>query len=280
MKFKALLATLVLIIAVAAPAFAQYGETDTLIVMTTRPDVLEDDSTFAIELWLWHDEPVSGVNFGMTWNLDGMQAVSASSPAAVTSVWNSLLYWEGGSMATSNANKRFVFLGVGLFGGDIPANTTRELIATWNFTLTGWDGTSVIELDTNQFDASAQPLVLTEQDQIAPFIIIPKLPLYVRDPSDANSSTGDNLPTTFSLSQNYPNPFNPATKISFTMPAAVDYDLTVYNVVGQVVKEFNGKGTVGVNTVTWDASANASGIYFYKLKAGDFTETKKMALVK
>lgn len=280
MKLKVLLATLVLVAAVAAPAFAQYGETDTLIVLTTRPNTLENDSTFSIELWLWHDEPVSGVNFGMIWNFAGMEAVGASSPSAITSVWNSILYWDGGSMATSNANDRFVFSGFALFGGDIPANTSRELLATWDFTLTGWDGSSVIELDTNQFDASAEVLVLTQQDQIAPSVIIPEMPIYVRDPSDANSSTNDELPTTFGLSQNYPNPFNPSTKINFTMPVAANYDLTIYNVIGQVVKEFNGEGKVGVNTVTWDASSNASGIYFYKLKAGDFTETRKMALVK
>ena len=87
------------------------------------------------------------------------------------------------------------------------------------------------------------------------------------------------LPTEFKLSQNTPNPFNPTTKIGLDLPTASDWNLSIYNVAGQLVKSFNGRG-VGNVSVEWDATNAASGIYFYKATAGSFTDTKKMVLMK
>lgn len=88
------------------------------------------------------------------------------------------------------------------------------------------------------------------------------------------------VPKNFSLSQNYPNPFNPTTKINFALPTAGNYTLTIYNVQGQVVKTFEGTSEAGFLSVDWNASNNASGVYFYKLTAGKYTDTKKMVLLK
>jgi len=79
---------------------------------------------------------------------------------------------------------------------------------------------------------------------------------------------------------NYPNPFNPSTNISFSLPVASDYKLTIYNVTGQMVEEFNGHSDAGTVSHAWDGSRTASGVYFYRLTAGDFAETKKMMLLK
>jgi hypothetical protein len=87
-------------------------------------------------------------------------------------------------------------------------------------------------------------------------------------------------PKTFALSQNYPNPFNPTTAIEFALPTATNYTLTIYNVQGQEVQSFEGQHEAGFVTVNWNASNNASGVYFYKLTAGTFTATKKMVLLK
>jgi hypothetical protein len=95
-----------------------------------------------------------------------------------------------------------------------------------------------------------------------------------------------NVPNLFALSQNYPNPFNPETQIEYALPKASQVKLTIYNLLGQkvttLVDEFQ---TVGFKTVHWDGKDDqgtevASGVYFYKLKAGDFSETKKMILLK
>ncbi|HOZ07179.1 MAG TPA: T9SS type A sorting domain-containing protein [candidate division Zixibacteria bacterium] len=88
------------------------------------------------------------------------------------------------------------------------------------------------------------------------------------------------LPTSYALLQNYPNPFNPTTTISFALPEASDYTLTIYNVQGQVVQVKQGSAAAGTVDVVWDAAGAASGIYFYRLEAGNFTATKKMVLLK
>jgi hypothetical protein len=88
------------------------------------------------------------------------------------------------------------------------------------------------------------------------------------------------LPTEFALDQNYPNPFNPVTVINGYLPTASDYSLTIYNVAGQKVADFSGRSEAGTVSITWDASNQASGIYFYKFEAGSFSDTKKMVLLK
>ena len=89
------------------------------------------------------------------------------------------------------------------------------------------------------------------------------------------------LPAEFALSQNYPNPFNPSTVIRYALPKASDISLVIYNLRGQEVRRWDIQGqTVGYHQVNWDASSVASGIYFYRLQAGDFVQTRKMVLLK
>ena len=96
---------------------------------------------------------------------------------------------------------------------------------------------------------------------------------------NGNAYKVNNLPTEFTVSQNYPNPFNPATTVAFSLPSQSDWTVTIFNVAGQTVETINGNG-VGLQTITWDAGSNASGIYFYKVEAGDNAITKKMVLLK
>ncbi|MCX6159525.1 MAG: T9SS type A sorting domain-containing protein [Ignavibacteriota bacterium] len=85
----------------------------------------------------------------------------------------------------------------------------------------------------------------------------------------------------YSLSQNFPNPFNPTTNISFSLPKAGFVNISVYDITGKLVQELvNSNQPAGKFNVTWDANNFASGVYFYKIKSGDFTEMKKMSLIK
>ncbi|MDX1699530.1 MAG: T9SS type A sorting domain-containing protein, partial [Melioribacteraceae bacterium] len=106
------------------------------------------------------------------------------------------------------------------------------------------------------------------------------------------------IPQTAHLSQNYPNPFNPSTTIKYsisnveTMELAlhmrnetslqtINVELKIYDLLGQEVTTLvNEKQKVGNYEVTWEAGNYPNGVYFYKLKAGDFTETRKMILLK
>ncbi|HTY10209.1 MAG TPA: T9SS type A sorting domain-containing protein [Bacteroidota bacterium] len=89
------------------------------------------------------------------------------------------------------------------------------------------------------------------------------------------------VPNAYALSQNYPNPFNPATMIEYQLKDKGFVTLTVFDVLGRRVATLvNGEQTGGTHSAYWDASTFASGVYFYRLKAGDFIETKKMLLMK
>jgi hypothetical protein len=89
------------------------------------------------------------------------------------------------------------------------------------------------------------------------------------------------IPFEFALLGNYPNPFNASTVISYELPTTSHVKLEVYNISGQKLATLvDDEQQAGYRSVTWDASEVSSGVYFYKLSAGDFTETKRMMLVK
>jgi len=89
------------------------------------------------------------------------------------------------------------------------------------------------------------------------------------------------IPATYSLSQNYPNPFNPTTSISFTLPSKSFVSLKVFDLLGRGVATLvNEQKSAGTYTQKWNAANVSSGIYFYRLQAGSFTETKKLVLLK
>jgi len=94
------------------------------------------------------------------------------------------------------------------------------------------------------------------------------------------------LPKIFSLDQNYPNPFNPSTIINFALPQAYDVSLEIYNILGQKVTTLIAcHMEAGYHSVKWDGKNPmgqevASGVYFYKIKAGEYTNSKKMLLLK
>lgn len=94
-------------------------------------------------------------------------------------------------------------------------------------------------------------------------------------------SGNGNIPHEYSLSQNYPNPFNPSTKISYALPKAGNVKLVVFDLLGREVAVLvNESKKAGNYDINFDASHLSSGVYFYKLQSGDFTSTKKMALIK
>ncbi|MCS6989586.1 MAG: T9SS type A sorting domain-containing protein [Chloroherpetonaceae bacterium] len=89
------------------------------------------------------------------------------------------------------------------------------------------------------------------------------------------------IPRTFELSQNYPNPFNPTTVIGYQLPVASEVRLKIYDMLGREVATLvNERQEAGRYQAQFNASGLASGVYFYRLQAGSFAETKKMMLVK
>ena len=90
-----------------------------------------------------------------------------------------------------------------------------------------------------------------------------------------------NLPTDYGLSQNYPNPFNPVTTIAFQLPEAQQVKLSIYNILGQeVARLVDSPIGAGYHSIRWNATEFASGIYIYRIEAGEFTEIKRLTLLK
>lgn len=89
------------------------------------------------------------------------------------------------------------------------------------------------------------------------------------------------IPSSYTLEQNFPNPFNPITTIEFTLPYSGFVTLKIYNLLGEeVAMLFSEKLVAGKYKYDWDASGLASGTYFYKLKAGQFSQARKMLLIR
>jgi len=100
------------------------------------------------------------------------------------------------------------------------------------------------------------------------------VPLGINDPNSG-------IPTAFNLSQNYPNPFNPVTMIEYSVPNTAFVTIKIYNAAGSEVKSLVAQNhSPGNYYVSFSAEGLSSGVYFYKMEAGDFTGVKKMILVK
>ena len=97
------------------------------------------------------------------------------------------------------------------------------------------------------------------------------------------NSVGKNniLPLEYQLNQNYPNPFNSKTNIKYQIPNTGIVKIIIYDLLGREVKTLvNEYKQAGIYQVSFNAEGLASGIYFYKMTAGDFSETKKLILIK
>ncbi|HTY10069.1 MAG TPA: T9SS type A sorting domain-containing protein [Bacteroidota bacterium] len=158
-------------------------------------------------------------------------------------------------------------------GGSVYHSSDRG--ATWTASFTGSIG-SLNHLDFASNGSSAFGWIVSSSGDIAAF-------------SGALSGverTVSTVPSEFVLGQNYPNPFNPSTKIDFQIPAQSRVLLVVYNSLGEEVATLvDNFMTAGTHSVEWNGmnrfnASAASGVYFYRLTAGKFVQTKKMLLVK
>jgi hypothetical protein len=101
-----------------------------------------------------------------------------------------------------------------------------------------------------------------------------------------SSNSFEMLPRTFHLNQNYPNPFNPTTEIGYSIPENTFVSITIYDVQGRSVKSLvNQNQDAGIYLTSWNAkdeqgNSVPAGMYFCTIRAGDFTQTKKMVLLK
>jgi len=98
---------------------------------------------------------------------------------------------------------------------------------------------------------------------------------------ETNIEHTEHLPETYRLYSNYPNPFNPLTRIKFALPEPEHVELIIYNIIGQkIVTPIKKTMNAGEHEIDFNADNLSSGIYYYKLHAGEFQDVKKMVLLK
>ncbi|HSG27814.1 MAG TPA: T9SS type A sorting domain-containing protein, partial [Candidatus Krumholzibacterium sp.] len=111
--------------------------------------------------------------------------------------------------------------------------------------------------------------------------IVPTDELPPAPPDQSVAESKDPVPAAFALYPNYPNPFNPETAIRYDLPGGYDVTLSVYNTIGERVafltEGFRGPGS---HIIRWDASGLPTGVYFYQLRAGPYTDIRKMVLLR
>jgi hypothetical protein len=160
----------------------------------------------------------------------------------------------------------FPWLPITPSSGTIPAGGQANLIITVDFR-----GQDIVP------DSSYRAVIVIDNNSA----ITPHIPVTaVSGPVGINEDIPD-LPREFGLYQNFPNPFNPATEIRFTLPFQSDVRLEIFNILGQKISTLvNGLMPAGYHSAIWNGNSAASGIYFYKLTAGDFQKVRQMTLIK
>jgi len=153
------------------------------------------------------------------------------------------------------------------FENDLPNNWTRHNIDT------NLDGAN--DVFTADVDGDGK------LDVIATGRIAYDLIWYENNIIDGIEPLAEIMPTEFSLSQNHPNPFNPATKIRYSIPQLSKVTIKVFDILGTEIETLEKKKKpIGTYEITWNSENLPSGIYFYRINAGDYAETKKMVLMK
>jgi hypothetical protein len=146
------------------------------------------------------------------------------------------------------------------------AGLSRTKSITYSFMTRGLAGVTV-KIDTTQENLST---------------VVPEYVMYTRSgTADVIELVGAQIPSEFSLEQNYPNPFNPTSSIRYALPIQTHVTLRVYDMLGRVMQTLvDETQEAGLYEVQLDASGFATGVYFYRLAAGSFVDTKKMLVLK
>ncbi len=147
-----------------------------------------------------------------------------------------------------------------------------------------WTGKWVVPLEANDYTVGV------ELNNLSAGYIHNSLDWGVFDKYSTNPSTNvesdESVPRRFSLHQNFPNPFNPTTTIKYEVPTAGNVELKIYNQLGQETRKLaNSIKPVGMHQVVWDGRNGqgkivTSGVYFYRLRAGSFVQTRKMLFIR
>lgn len=178
---------------------------------------------------------------------------------------------NGGYGITINNSTNIVIDSCTIYGGDAGP-------LTYN-TPPGYNGNSIILRGSSVTSVSNSKLKYEVNKDSSSSIVLSNTTIIMT--SVFETKLANSAPSNYQLSQNYPNPFNPSTIISFSIPSKLVVSLTVYDVSGRKVATLvNEELSAGNYACQWNATNVSSGVYFYRIQAGTFRETKKLLLLR
>jgi hypothetical protein len=224
----------------------------------------------------------------------------------VPTYYVSTIYWENAASVTADTNLTGIDIGVYRInnirdnkhiGGTVYRAGNKDLSVLKDaiiyarigneykgYSITGYPGTYQIDsLSSGSYELIANRMGY--YSAVRPFVLttfsVDTIDFVLNSLLVSIEPNGQIIPEKFFLSQNYPNPFNPTTKIKFGLPIQSHAKLTVYDVLGREVWVLvNEELKAGEYNVEWNATILASGIYFYRLEADNYSVTRKMVLIK
>jgi hypothetical protein len=252
---------------------------DSIIVETV---FLEYGQTSAdVRIYARTDDSVMYYGIPLTWYSPELYTIYPES----VSYYNTILLWDDYSTDFIYDQGLMRMLGFSDLGGDenppLYTQYEREHCWTIHFTIDPMASPQVVVIDTVTDPWMLGPPLFALGDGITSFG-----PAIVRGAIFYDISTGLSedepiLPAGISHLTNYPNPFNTLTTLRFELSKAQEVELTVYDLLGrQIDVLIDERLEAGVHDVSFDASSLTSGVYFYRLRAGDADETKRMVLLK
>jgi hypothetical protein len=258
---------------IAASAFPQDpGMPDTVIVDTVYADL--GQSYVDVNIFAVTDDTVMVYNMPISWS-SSSEGIEASDVL----YYNMIERWMTlDSILVSEGYIRMVGWGDGLFF----LNTFGYRLRCWSirFTIDSLALPQIVTIDTTYDPINGSLLfgLLGGIESFAPEFIPGAI--YYGSPADIDEYERI-FPSRINLSQNYPNPFNASTTIEFSLPEEAYVDLSIYDLLGREVTVLEkGLKPAGKYEIPFDASGLSSGVYFYRLQAGESTESKRMVLLK
>jgi len=262
------------------------GQADTMALEIGyfQPD--NQNVNLTVEAWVYSDNPISAFISGFKWGNSNLQLDSAK-PAAILSENNLtlFLYYHNSNVA-SNDNQIFILGGFSTGSSIESYPQSRRLWATYYFSLSSWNPN-----DSFMIDVLPAEIVDFKFVREGPYYPIGYKPLFLGAlrisgiPTDIKEA-GAELPENFLLLQNYPNPFNPTTTIEFRLLKKSHTLLEIFNIEGKRVQTLvNQVLSAGPHKFEWNASFSdnskaPTGIYFYRLKSGEYEDSNKLILIK
>lgn len=238
---------------------------------------LNDSPDLFIGLYDWHGAPHQGFERGthpdyqMRFNQSQILFANPGNTAFMTSD-SADFAWQEKFVNGYIVEARISWESMAAFGGDEVFTPVEGMRIPLDFSVNDADGApreGIMTYSVNNQDRSWQ----SPSRWTYTWIGERSTPVSVEDEIE--------VPFTYNLSQNYPNPFNPSTTIAYSIRKAGPVEVVVYNVLGQRVRTLVDENKpAGEHHIQFDASGLSSGVYFYRIQAGDFVDTKKLLLMK